>query len=302
MRLDTIVLGMDFSQMAVATAEWLAMTLAPNARLVLVHAIESLDQPPFPVAETLPESVLAADIRAHAEDELAEVSRLIGRNVAKAEVRIGRAHDVLVDVAGDERADMIAVGPHGNRDHESLLLGTTADSIVRCSPIPVLVGARASLRGRSDVIAAVTESPATPSVLAWADLASRSLDGRLTVLHAIEPAAYSHMASLAAAHAHGDSMVERAEVHGELRRQARRWVRESESLGTDAARVEPVVEEGIADEIIVRTAARERSALIVVGRHQVARGLPAMLGRTVRHVLHEARCAVLVVPAMPSTG
>lgn len=296
MRLDTIVVGMDFSRQATGTTRWLSTTLAPRARLVLVHAIEPPGRPPFPIANTLPEPALAFDARAHATEQLREASTAIGRNIARTEIRFGRAHEVVLQVAAETGADMIAVGPHGTRAHESLLLGTTADSLVRSSGIPVLIGGRSPMRGRTDVVAAVTESPATTAVLGWADLAARRLDGRLTVLHAIEPAAYSHLASMAAAHAHGEPAVERAEVQGELRRQTLHWLRECANCGIDTTRVAPQVEEGPAAESIVRFAARERAALIVVGRHQTLRGLPAMLGRTVRHVLHEARCAILVVP------
>jgi nucleotide-binding universal stress UspA family protein len=295
LRLDTIVVGMDFSQLAIDMAEWLAMALAPEARLILAHAVESPARPSFLVAETLPAEALASDARGQAEEGLSEAARQIGRNVVTSEIRAGRPHDVITQLALEYRADLIAVGPHGNREHESLLLGTTADNVVRTARIPVLVGARVGLHGRSGVVAAVTER-AKSAVLQWADLAAQRIDGRLTLLHAVEPAAYRHLASMAAAHAHGDPSVERAEVQGELRWQALRWLRESAVAGIGSTRLEPVIEDGPAAETIVHVASRNRAALIVLGRHQAARALPVMLGRTVRRVLHEARCAVLVVP------
>jgi nucleotide-binding universal stress UspA family protein len=295
LRFDTIMIGMDFSRPAIDTAEWLAMALAPEARLILAHAVESSARPSFLVAETLPAEALASDARAQAEDELSEAARQIGRNVVTSEVRVGRPHDVITQLAVEYRADMIAVGPHGHREHESRLIGTTADNVLRSAPIPVLIGARTDLHRRSHVVAAVTEGAAN-AVLRWADLAAERLDGRLTVLHAIEPAAYRHLATAAATHARGEAGVERAEVDGERRWQALRWVREGAAAGIEPSRLDPVVQEGPAAETIVRIAAREHAALIVLGRHQTPRALPVMLGRTVRHVLHQARSAVLVVP------
>jgi nucleotide-binding universal stress UspA family protein len=53
---------------------------------------------------------------------------------------------------------------------------------------------------------------------------------------------------------------------------------------------------GNAAEEIVGCARREGATVIVVGRRPAMYGMPALLGRTVRRVLHDASCSVLVVP------
>jgi nucleotide-binding universal stress UspA family protein len=296
MRLDTIVIGMDFSPAALTTAKWVSTTLAPRATIVLVHAIDRPAKPSFLVAETLPDEAFAADARAEAEHRLQEIAATIGRGALRTEVRIGRAHEVVARVATERAADLIAVGPHGNRDHESMFLGTTADCLVRAAPVPVLIGSRAPRSTSARVIAAVEDAPVTPQVFAWADLFASRLSARLTILHALDVRAYSHMASLAAAHARGDDAVEQAEIKGELGWQAQRWLRECVASGVDPSRVDTAVEHGPAAEAILAVARRERAAVIVLGRHGARRGVPALLGRTVRHVLDGARCGVLVVP------
>jgi nucleotide-binding universal stress UspA family protein len=296
MRLDTILIGMDFSPAAIATANWVTTALAPQAKIVLVHAVEPPGRPSFLAPDTLPLEALEADARSRAADRLREIAHSIGERVVKTEVRIGRADEAAANLAVETSADLIVVGPHGNREHKSMLLGTTADSLVRGAPVPVLVGSRAPEKGRTRVVAAVQDAPVMTVVFAWADYAATQLGGRLTVIHALETAAYSHMASLAAAHARGDPAVEKAEVEGELRWQALRWLRQCTASGIDPSRVDPLVEYGPAAEAILRIARRQKAALIVIGRHGGLRGLPARLGRTVRHVLHDARAAVLVVP------
>jgi hypothetical protein len=47
--------------------------------------------------------------------------------------------------------------------------------------------------------------------------------------------------------------------------------------------------------VILETAARDQADLIIVGRRAVVAGIPTPLGRTLRHVLHQATCPVLVV-------
>lgn len=296
MRLDTVVIGMDFSRAGIAVATWVAESLAPRAKIALASAIERPARPSFLAAETLPSEALAIDARAECEDEMRGVAQRLGANVIRSEVRVGRAAEVIHQFAIDAGADLIVVGPHGKRQHRSPLLGTTADTLVRGATIPVLVGARAAMRGRTRVVAAVVDGALEPAVRAWGAMAAHALGGRLTVIHALEPAAYSHMASLVAAHAHGDEVAERREIEATLEREARHWLDECARSGEDASRIDPIVVPGVAADVVLQYAANERAALIVLGRHE---GRPlglARLGQTVRHVLHGARCGVLVIP------
>lgn len=296
MRLDTVVIGMDFSPSATTVATWVAQSLAPRAKLALVHAIEPPARPSFLVAETLPAEALEEDALNQAMDRLREVARDLGPNVSRIDVRVGRAADVIRLYAVDACADLIVVGPHGNRTHPSVLLGTTTDNLVRGAPAPVLVGPRAPLRGRTRVVAGVIETAVATRVLAWANLATRQLGGRLTTLYAIEPAAYVHMASVIAARSHGDVMIEERELDREIRLQAHHWLTACTEANLDPAMVDVVVQEGLASDVILQRAADERAALIILGGHESLPALPPRLGRTVRNVLHEARAGVLIVP------
>lgn len=295
MRLDTVVVGMDFSPDSISTANWVAETLAPAATLVLVQAIEPPGRAAFPVAETLPPEMLTTSAQTSAYERLAEIASTVHGGAVKCEVRVGRAHRVLMDLAAEFAADLIAVGPHRNDEHSSLLLGTTADMLVRSAGLPVLIGPRSPTKDRTRVVAGVTDSSALPRVFAYADYLAGRLGGRLTLVNVLETAAYSHMASMAAAHAHGDEERERVEVEGELRWQTMRWLWQAAAAGVEPTRVDTRVEHGEAAEALLEVARQEHAALIVLGGHTPVRHLPAVLGRTVRHVLYGARCGVIVV-------
>jgi nucleotide-binding universal stress UspA family protein len=271
-----------------------AKSLTPRAKFAFVHAIEAPARPAFLVAETLPAEALEIEARAEAMDRLRDITRGFDGDVSRLEVRVGRAADVVMQFATDVRGDLVVVGPHGDRSHRSLLLGTTADTLVRNATVPLLVGAPAS--GTTRVVAGVTDSAVTAGVLAWADLAARQLGGRLTTLYAIEPAAYAHAASMAAARSHGDAIVEWLAAEEERRRQALQWVTECSRQYIDTSRLDALAENGLAPDVILDYADRERAALIVLGKHESAPGLPSRLGSTVRRVLHDAKCAVLVIP------
>ena len=297
MRLERIVVGMDFSPGSVSTANWLGETLAPAATLVLAHAVEPPARPAFPVAETLPSDVLATAARAEAREQLDQILPAIHGRTLKTEIRVGRAHRVIMDVATEIDADLIAVGPHRNYAHTSMLLGPTADVLIRSSRVPVVIGPRTPTSDRRHIVAGVTDSSAMPQVFAYADYLASTLGGGLTLVNVLETSAYSHMASLAAAHAHGDDERARDEVEAELRSQVTRWLWQAAAAGADPTRIDVRVEHGQAAEVLVEVARRERAALIVLGGHTPARHLPAVLGRTVRHVVYAAPCGIVVVPA-----
>jgi nucleotide-binding universal stress UspA family protein len=172
MRLGTVVVGMDFSRAGIAAATWVTKFLTPTAKVALVHAIDSPPRPSL-VPEILSSEALEIDARADCEDELNSFARLLGANVVRTGVRVGRAAEVINQFAIDVGADLIVVGPHGKQRHRSPFLGTTADTLVRGAIVPVLVGPRARISGRTRVIAAVTEGALQAKVLAWGDLAAR---------------------------------------------------------------------------------------------------------------------------------
>lgn len=295
MELRTIVIGMDLSPTATAVSRWVARLLAPQAEIVLVHAVEPPQPPSFLAADDPNAEALRGAARQEAEQRLRELAPSI-RSDARCVTRIGPPHQVVIDVAREVGAELIAVGAHGNRAHESRILGTTADRLVRAAHVPVLVGPRETPSQPRSVLAAVADDPTAEKVLAWGSLFARQLDSRLAVLHVISNATYSFIASLAAAHAHGDPMKEEKELRDELHAEVRRWLAHSVAAGADPKRVECEVLHGAASERILEFARRHDAALAVLGRHRAAGGWRGLLGGTVMKVLHAAPCAVVVVP------
>ena len=57
---------------------------------------------------------------------------------ARSALRTGLAHEEIVALATDERADLIVLGTHGRGGVDRALLGSVADRVVRLAPCPVL--------------------------------------------------------------------------------------------------------------------------------------------------------------------
>ena len=53
-------------------------------------------------------------------------------------VRTGSPYQGIVDLATDERADLVVMGTHGRSGMSRILLGSVADRVIRLAPCPVL--------------------------------------------------------------------------------------------------------------------------------------------------------------------
>jgi len=140
--LKTILVGTDFSLCA-ARALSFAVSLAASqgAKVLILHVLVEPIQA-FDVAGALP----YLDVTTQKEWEEATRKRL-SRAVASAEKRgvacsseivWGRPSDAIVEAAVKARASLVVLGTHGRGAIEKLLIGSTAERVLRLSPVPVL--------------------------------------------------------------------------------------------------------------------------------------------------------------------
>ena len=74
------------------------------------------------------------------EEELekwASAARAQGSTV-RTIVRTGSAHEEIVNLATDERAELVVMGTHGRTGLNRVLLGSVTDRVIRFAPCPVL--------------------------------------------------------------------------------------------------------------------------------------------------------------------
>ena len=129
----------DCSEEAWALAKRVAGTL--GSEVVLAHILVEpivYGDPSGAADSTLQ---LFEQGRKWVEDELekwASAARAEGTTV-RTIVRTGSANEEIVNLATDERAELIIMGTHGRHGMAHLLLGSVAERVVRTAPCPVLV-------------------------------------------------------------------------------------------------------------------------------------------------------------------
>jgi nucleotide-binding universal stress UspA family protein len=144
MEIRSILLPTDFSECANYALSYAAsFARQANASIICVHVIE----PVVPtvgytgMAEPLPMADLSDQLEDSAERELpkiAECDECAGLKVEEV-VAHGDAASEIVRVARERGVDLIVISSHGRTGLGRMLFGSTAESVVRHAPCPVLV-------------------------------------------------------------------------------------------------------------------------------------------------------------------
>ena len=294
MRVDTLLVAVDFSDTAEEAARWASHVFAPSARVVLLHVIDPPDRPRF-ARDRLPPPGTFEDIaREHATERLRELTERLARQDIRVEIRIGKPYEQVAAVATEVSASLVVIGPHGDRLRPSKFLGTTADRIARTSPVPILVVTTPPENAPKRILVPVADTALTPRVMEWTSALAEQFDARVTLLHVWSNAVYSHVASMSYARKPTEAAA-RKEITKELRDAATSWLQEIVPSDTARHRFAAAISYGRAGDAVLEQAHEGNAELIILGRSGTGLVMPALLGSTTNTVLHGARCPVLVV-------
>ena len=259
----------------------LALARTHEAELILLHCAESPDS-----EEKLRESVLAG------LNTFDPHWRLIVRRAVEIDLEIMQQAQV-------ENADLIVMRSR-RRPHRAALLGSTAESVSRSAPCPVLVmhsderefvGEELTV-GLKRVLVAYDFSDYAEVALKYGLSIAQEHQAELHLLHVLPPSSISEP-EIAWYPLPGESAYHTA---------ARRLQRVVPAEVHLWCNVKTVVSEGQPYREILHYAEKEEIDLISVGAHGAGFGMRALFGSNVDRVLRQAPCPVLVArPLRPST-
>lgn len=187
-------------------------------------------------------------------------------------------------------ARWVVVGARGRSPLQRLLVGTTAERLLRKATHPLLVVRQPAEHGYRRVLVPVDFSPWSVPALALAGaVASRAT---IEMLHAYT-VPFEEKLRFAGV---DDDMI--ALYREKTRERAATRLHElARQQGWAPARYHAVLHEGDAAPGIVHEAGHRASDLIVIGKHGLSAAEELLLGSVTEHVLSEAPCDVLVSPA-----
>src|SRR5438876_1161300 len=146
-QVKNILVPVEIHENAVPVVTWARlMAQATESRLTLLHVNESLEplktRPAFQGGGG-PEATATVEEWRSAYDQIArlELARLAERFCAGVPVDTvlleGRAHRTILTYLENTPYDLVVMGTHGKPWYQRLLLGSTAETVLRASSLPV---------------------------------------------------------------------------------------------------------------------------------------------------------------------
>ncbi len=133
----------DFSENSIpARHRAVEYAKAFGAKLAILHVVNPspLGYPLFEERIPIDMATLLETIQKSVGEELERVVKECRRDLkdVKPYYRVGEAATEIVQFAGEESADLIIMGTHGWTGLKHLVLGSTAENVVRSAKCPVL--------------------------------------------------------------------------------------------------------------------------------------------------------------------
>ncbi|MDP3298062.1 MAG: universal stress protein [Thermodesulfovibrionia bacterium] len=199
----------------------------------------------------------------------------------------GEAPKVILDVARDKGADLIAMGTYGRKGIKRLIMGSVTSGVIIDSPCDVLVVKRPCSECTGEyrsILVPFDGSDNSKTALGRAFPLSKIDSASVTVLYVIPR--YEEMVEF----------FRTVSIQKRLLEEAKRITDVAEKIASESSiLVKTIVEEGHSGEKIVETARRLKSDLIIMGSHGW-RGIDkAIIGSTAESVISNASVPVLVV-------
>jgi nucleotide-binding universal stress UspA family protein len=289
MKLDRILLAVDFSDSSLTAAQWAMRSLAPEAEFVLFHATSDATPPDFLADVLPPREITRREITRDAETRLRQFAAALPTGRLRTELAAGRTAEQIARAAVRADADLVLVGSHGHRRSAYDPVTSTAEELVRCCAVPVVVARSAPDHMVQRILVSVDGSSLTRRVIEWAGLLGSRSAAALMLLHVVDLSLYGTARG-------ARSPVALEELQQRSEHATRAWLRTlADDAGLDPDRVGYHVVFGD-PKFEIRAAADEHNAdLLIMGSRGAAEVGPAHLGGVARAVLGGRGASVLVV-------
>lgn len=289
----TVFCATDFSETsALAARHATALARRHGARVVLGHVIEPLPVDPYPLPMALPEGEAEIRERALAQlDDLAAALREEGL-VVETQHAVGPPGPRLVELIAKAAPQLVVIGTRGQTGLQHLLLGSTAEHVVRRSSAPVLTihpdDQRTVEETRRVIVPTDLSGDAVVAIEAFVDLFSPEDAPKIELVFADSTPPYLDAMSHEGLAKGGLPDARRDELVGHLQPMLSR-------LAGEGFEVDLQILDGAPVEAITERADLDGADMIVMSTHGRSAIVNFLLGRTAQRIVQRAPCPVLTV-------
>jgi nucleotide-binding universal stress UspA family protein len=299
LKIKNVLVPIDFSERSLELLEYArALTKQFGAELHLVHVYE----PDYPLTSVmgmplaLPPVHVAQGVRRHLKD----VAKKFGVELRPGNTHAieGRPFEEICRLARERKIDLVIVSTRGNTGLKHLLLGSTAERIVRYSPCPVLVVHPRARNGKSvrpdltfgKILVPIDFSKCSLKGLEYAKALAKQFGSKLVLLNAV---AFQYYIT-SDEYARYDLPLLMQHAEQAARRQMRDLIEKTDWEGIE---IKSSLQIGHAGQQICARAAGHHADLIVTSTHGTTGFKHILLGSTAEYVVQHAACPVLVIPS-----
>ena len=286
--LNRILAATDLSAPARQAAERAArLAHETGSTLTLCHA---LPQAPLQELRAWLGTPAADALLAKARDDTAVLAAALQaerRVTVRPRVDEGSVMEVLLRAADAEAADLLVLGARGAGFLRRLVLGTTAERLLRRTTRPLLVVRQPPHEPYRRALLALDFSPWTPAVIAQARAVAPH--ARWLLFHAWqvpfeEKLRFAGVETATLAHYREQARLQATQRLHAAARQA----------GLKTGQWDPCLVEGDATLRLIEQEQVKTCDLVVVGKHGQSAAEDLLLGSTTKHLLAEGQADVLV--------
>ena len=291
----TILLATDFSKPAfTAYRHAAALALRLKAQLLILNVLPTTGMtldPEFPV-----HALYLKQLQEEWKGEIEQLRRRVQQDRLLFEIRqvSGDPSECIIDMADQVKAALIVTGTYGRTGMDRLLLGSTAEKVVRGAHCPVL-----TVRDREGDIqpfsgdllpvecflVPIDFSDYAQEAFEFAVSLAKPLDTRMRLIHAFEPSAYPLDFSLF-------EVRDEKAFHARVRERLQELVTVLKDQGISA---EAMCNVGLPADMILAEATRIPAAMIVMGTHGRRGWEHLAMGSVAEHVIRHSTVPVLTV-------
>jgi len=310
-KIGTVLVLTDFSEeslKAIAYARALLNYFPGTVHLVYVHDVDFAYA--VPALMTSSPLISTEEVeRCYRKDleKLAKRFQLPG-STPERHVRTGRAYREACAVASEIGAELIVIATHGRTGLRRLLLGSTAERVVRHAPCPVLVvrererefldigkGTGGGTAFITKILVPLDFSDSSREGLLYAISFAKRFGASLILLHAIQVQPFIP----AEGHAVHERMPAPGVVERAARLRARKFLKQVDFAGVP---YEMEIQSGAPAHEICRFAENANVELIITSTHGQTGLAHALIGSVAEHVVRYAHCPVLVIPTTEASA
>ena len=289
--LRTLLAATDLSVPSRHTAQRAAMLAKESgAKLELVHVLQQNALNELREIFKKDGEALQENIRSQTKKELSELTDYLAETLGKragCHLVEGLALEGIIAQVEALNADLLVIGARGANYARQLLLGSTAERLLRMTLRPVLTVKQPPRMAYQSVLVPIDFSPWSQNAIQLAQMVAPQAE--LILMHAYEIPFEGKM------HIAG----EKEETILRNRKIARKEasIRLSQ-IASDAelakANWRSIVVRGDAARRILKQEKKQKADLIVLGKHGLGMVEEFLIGGRTRHILAQSRCDVLV--------